>query len=544
MPFDGSGNFTRVRNWVSDAVAGIKIKSDLHDSEDDNFASGLSLCLTKDGQSQPTANIPMNGKKLVNLGAPTAATDAATKAYADAVRTFNTGITLSGANPQARIGFTFADIGFGAREAGSLTANSLNRFVWNSLPDLSGSDIAMMDDNGQLSLLGPNCIMNNVAQVSGLTFVAMSTGYAGWLQFNKLTGAWTLFGTAASVTGGAAAVPVTEMTIDGGGHMALGGAALGTNTRSNLTFPGDITFAGSGFLGLNVYYDTVAAAFKAATAGWSSYLVQNTTTGDIVLARSAGSVAANAVQTPANVVQFNPGLGTFFLDQAFQYGIGSGAVYHQNRAVSVGFYRMSGTGNFSWTKTANGLQSGSGSAQLMSLDDGGNLIVAQQISCAQNFASTGTNIVLGTGGVGGGVFLRPNGVASGSGQVTISTSGTLTVVQDTPSKPTAGGWVATSDIRLKNVQGEYKHGLAELLQIQPVVYTLKANPDLGPIIGLIAQDIETALPETVKQIDGEIDGKAVTDLRQYDMTPLTYALINAVKELSARIDELEAVVQP
>src|SRR5262245_18933778 len=28
MPWDGSGNFTRVMNWINDATAGIKIKSD------------------------------------------------------------------------------------------------------------------------------------------------------------------------------------------------------------------------------------------------------------------------------------------------------------------------------------------------------------------------------------------------------------------------------------------------------------------------------------------------------------------------------------
>ncbi|MER8619162.1 hypothetical protein NKG99_20380 [Mesorhizobium sp. M1409] len=92
MPFDGSGTFNRVMNWVSDAAAGIKIKSDRHDSEDDNFAAGLSNTLTKDGQSQPTANIPLNGKKLVNVGAPTVGTDAATKSYADGLLA-NTALT-------------------------------------------------------------------------------------------------------------------------------------------------------------------------------------------------------------------------------------------------------------------------------------------------------------------------------------------------------------------------------------------------------------------------------------------------------------------
>ena len=83
MPFDGSGNFNRVMDWTNDAAAAIKIRADRHDQNDDDIAAGLSNTITKDGQSQPTANIPMNGKKLVNLGAPTVATDAATKAYVD-----------------------------------------------------------------------------------------------------------------------------------------------------------------------------------------------------------------------------------------------------------------------------------------------------------------------------------------------------------------------------------------------------------------------------------------------------------------------------
>jgi hypothetical protein len=83
MPFDGSGNFNRVMNWVSDELANIKIVANRHDSEDDNFASGLSNCITKDGQTQPTANIPMNGKRLLNLGNPTTGTDGANRSYVD-----------------------------------------------------------------------------------------------------------------------------------------------------------------------------------------------------------------------------------------------------------------------------------------------------------------------------------------------------------------------------------------------------------------------------------------------------------------------------
>jgi len=87
MPFDGSGTFLRVMNWVNDATAGIKIRSDRHDTEDNNFASGLSNTITKDGQTQPTGNLPMNGKRHTNAGNPVDPQDYATKNYVDTAGT-------------------------------------------------------------------------------------------------------------------------------------------------------------------------------------------------------------------------------------------------------------------------------------------------------------------------------------------------------------------------------------------------------------------------------------------------------------------------
>jgi len=84
MPFNGSGFFQRVRNWVADAAAGIKIRDDYHDAEDDNLAAGLSMTITRDGQSQILENIPFNNKRITVLADPVNPQDAATKAYADA----------------------------------------------------------------------------------------------------------------------------------------------------------------------------------------------------------------------------------------------------------------------------------------------------------------------------------------------------------------------------------------------------------------------------------------------------------------------------
>lgn len=58
-------------------------------------------------------------------------------------------------------------------------------------------------------------------------------------------------------------------------------------------------------------------------------------------------------------------------------------------------------------------------------------------------------------------------------------------------------------------------------------------------IGLIAQDVEGVFPETVRQTEGYIDNEFVTDLRTMDTGPLTFALINAVKELATRVSALE-----
>lgn len=83
MAFDGFGVFIRLRSWVADAAAGVKIRADFHDDEDNNLASGLTNCICKDGQTTITQNIPFNSKRITALQNPIDPQDAATKAYAD-----------------------------------------------------------------------------------------------------------------------------------------------------------------------------------------------------------------------------------------------------------------------------------------------------------------------------------------------------------------------------------------------------------------------------------------------------------------------------
>lgn len=83
MAFNGNGVFNRLYNWVQDAASGINIRADRMDQEMDGFATGLSTCLTKDGQSSMEANLRMGGFAITGLKDPQSDQDAATKKYAD-----------------------------------------------------------------------------------------------------------------------------------------------------------------------------------------------------------------------------------------------------------------------------------------------------------------------------------------------------------------------------------------------------------------------------------------------------------------------------
>lgn len=71
MAWNGSGVFNRIHNWVTDRDAAIKILASRHDAEDDNFATGIQACLTKDNQSKPTANFAPNADNTYSIGTAT-----------------------------------------------------------------------------------------------------------------------------------------------------------------------------------------------------------------------------------------------------------------------------------------------------------------------------------------------------------------------------------------------------------------------------------------------------------------------------------------
>ncbi len=68
MPFNGSGTFTRVYNWVTDKLNSVPITASRMETEDNGFAAGLSNCVTRDGQGTMSADFAPDADATRNLG--------------------------------------------------------------------------------------------------------------------------------------------------------------------------------------------------------------------------------------------------------------------------------------------------------------------------------------------------------------------------------------------------------------------------------------------------------------------------------------------
>ena len=88
---------------------------------------------------------------------------------------------------------------------------------------------------------------------------------------------------------------------------------------------------------------------------------------------------------------------------------------------------------------------------------------------------------------------------------------------------------AFSDERLKDNIETIENGLSKVEQLRGVTYTRDEKKN----IGVIAQEVEKILPEVVLTADDEMGTKSV------DYSRLTAVLIEAVKDLSGRVKELE-----
>ncbi|MEZ4778851.1 MAG: tail fiber domain-containing protein [Flavobacteriaceae bacterium] len=125
-----------------------------------------------------------------------------------------------------------------------------------------------------------------------------------------------------------------------------------------------------------------------------------------------------------------------------------------------------------------------------------------------------------------------------TGEVGIGTTtpNYLLEVNGTAGKPGGGFWTATSDIRLKKNVQDFKMGLDELLQINPVTYQyndLSGFDTQKTYTGVIAQELQKIIPQMIGFFE-----KEGSQYLNVDGSAFTYILINSVKELAQKKDDL------
>jgi hypothetical protein len=116
----------------------------------------------------------------------------------------------------------------------------------------------------------------------------------------------------------------------------------------------------------------------------------------------------------------------------------------------------------------------------------------------------------------------------------------LLVVNGSAAKPGGGSWTTWSDLRLKDIHGNYEKGLNEIISLQPVKFTYKVGnachlPSDQNYVGFVAQEVRKIFPEAVTEgKDGYLN---------LDVNAINVALVNAVKELKNENDRLKKEIE-
>lgn len=135
-----------------------------------------------------------------------------------------------------------------------------------------------------------------------------------------------------------------------------------------------------------------------------------------------------------------------------------------------------------------------------------------------------------------GIALYTNGAASTTPKLRVSETGGLrlyTYGAGTLTTDAAGNVTASSDERLKDIQGQFSRGLEDIKKINPITYLWSESSGLDrtqPYSGFSAQNVKEAIPEAIST-----DPQGFLSLSD---RPIIAALVNAVKEIAGKLEKI------
>jgi trimeric autotransporter adhesin len=308
-----------------------------------------------------------------------------------------------------------------------------------------------------------------------------------------------------------------RLRIDSTGNVGIGTTSVSNKLQSAYTVSASVPAAGATGHGLGVGSSGFGLAAGALNSG-NAYLQATRWDGtaanyDLILQPNGGNVGIGTT-APADTLSVNGGLSV----------VRTGAVNNININDA--------SGNLGATISFLGSQTGTGK----------NWQVGNQIQASDTLTFTPSTAT------GGSTFTTPTLTLTGSGNVGIGTTGPsyqLELSTDSAAKPSTNTWTIASDARIKTETGEYTKGLDAVLALRPVTY--RYNGKAGMIddgedkISIIAQEAINAFPECVGSYMTKLneDDEEETEVLNWNGHALTFALVNSIKELAARLEALE-----
>lgn len=106
----------------------------------------------------------------------------------------------------------------------------------------------------------------------------------------------------------------------------------------------------------------------------------------------------------------------------------------------------------------------------------------------------------------------------------------------------AGTWLYTSDLRAKKDIAAFDDGLEKIKALRTVSYTYngKCGTTAGETqIGVVGQEVEEIMPYMVKRCGNPGSEQYPENMILLDVSPLMFVMVNAIKELDSKIEQLQ-----
>ena len=308
----------------------------------------------------------------------------------------------------------------------------------------------------------------------------------------------------------------------------------GTSTNTNLELIGEALGFGTEAITTNADTHTTTVADGSADEGRAMY-IKYTGTLDSACTITIGPntlkrvhMIENATSGSQNIIisqgsGANVTIGPGDTKVVYLDGAGSGA------AVVDAFVDLDlsgGSVNVSTVKTNSGDMTFDSAGDIILDADGADVIFKDGGTSIAHLTNSSSDFVIETKVQDKDFIVKGNDGGSGITALTIDMSGAGAATFNNDV-------TAFSDERLKEDIQPITGGLEKVMQLQGVSYKRNDVENAKTQIGVIAQQVESILPEVVLTADDEMGTKSV------DYSKMTAVLIEAVKELKQEVTQLK-----